>query len=66
MAGLAHSGQQHRKITAGIAIRKANERPKDVLNKPHEKLEIEYERDQKQDHEVKNDGDIDRGPTHGI
>jgi len=36
-----------------------NERLKDVLNKPREKLEIEDERDQK-DQEVENDCEIDR------
>ena len=37
-----------------------NERLKDVLNKPREKLEIEDERDQEKDR------DIDRGPTHSL
>ncbi len=43
-----------------------NERLKDVLNKPREKLEIEDERDQEKDQEVENkreiDRDIDRDP----
>ena len=43
-----------------------NERLKDVLNKPREKLEIEEERDQEKKQEVEKDRDIDRGPTHGI
>ncbi|MDE9451512.1 MobA/MobL family protein [Aliiroseovarius sp. Z3] len=43
-----------------------NERLKDVLNKPREKLEIEEERDQEKDQEVEKDHDIDRGPTHGL
>ena len=42
-----------------------NERLKDVLNKPREKLQIEDERDQERDQEVEADRDIDRGPTHG-
>jgi len=37
-----------------------NERLKDVLNKPPEKLEIEDGRDQKMDQEVENDREIDR------
>jgi hypothetical protein len=53
---------------AGRAQRKpsVNERLKDVLNKPREKLEIEDERDQEKDQEVEKDRDIDRGPTHGL
>lgn len=43
-----------------------NERLKDVLNKPREKLEIENERDQEKDREVEEDRNIDRGPTHRI
>ncbi|MEL7225393.1 MAG: hypothetical protein AAGL17_11125 [Cyanobacteria bacterium J06576_12] len=47
-----------------------NERLKDVLNKPREKLEIEDDRDQEKDQEAENergiDRDIDRGPTHGL
>ncbi|MEP2892373.1 MobQ family relaxase [Tateyamaria sp.] len=43
-----------------------NERLKDVLNKPRDKLEIEDERDQEKDQEVEKDRDIDRWPTHGI
>ena len=49
-----------------------NERLKDVLNKPRERLEIEDERDQEKDQEVEKendreiDRDIDRGPTHGL
>ena len=39
-----------------------NERLKDVLNKPREKMEIEEERDDEQ--EVEKDRDIDLGPTH--
>ena len=39
-----------------------NERLKDVLNKPREKLEIEDERDQEKDQEVEKDRDIDRDP----
>ncbi|WP_298922410.1 MobQ family relaxase [uncultured Roseobacter sp.] len=42
-----------------------NERLKDVLNKPRAKLEIEDDRDQEKDQEVRKDRDIDRGPTHG-
>ena len=37
-----------------------NERLKDVLNKPREKLEIEEERDVEKDQEVENDREIDR------
>ena len=37
-----------------------NERLKDVLNKPLEKLEIEDERDQEKDQEVENEREIDR------
>ena len=37
-----------------------NERLKDVLNKPREKLEIEDERDQEKDQEVENEREIDR------
>ncbi|MES0864822.1 MobQ family relaxase [Ruegeria sp. SCPT10] len=43
-----------------------NERLKDVLNKPREKLEIEDDRDQEKDQEVEKDREIDRGPTHGF
>ncbi len=43
-----------------------NERLKDVLNKPREKLEFEDERDQEKDQDVGKDRDIDRGPTHGM
>ncbi|MEM6899809.1 MAG: MobQ family relaxase [Pseudomonadota bacterium] len=43
-----------------------NERLKDVLNKPREKLEVEDDRDQDKDQEVEKDRDIDRGPTHGL
>ena len=45
-----------------------NERLKDVLNKPREKLEIEEECDQEKEkeQEVEKDRDIDRGPTHGM
>ncbi|SHF68404.1 plasmid mobilization system relaxase [Litoreibacter ascidiaceicola] len=39
-----------------------NERLKDVLNKPRERLEIEAERDQEKDQEVEKDRDIDRDP----
>ena len=39
-----------------------NERLKDVLNKPREKLEIEDEREQEKDQEVEKDRDIDRDP----
>jgi hypothetical protein len=39
-----------------------NERLKDVLNKPRERLEIEDERDQEKDKEVEKDRDIDRDP----
>ena len=41
-----------------------NERLKDVLNKPREKLEIEGERDQEKDQEVEkeNEREIDRDP----
>ncbi len=50
----------------GREVRKptVNERLKDVLNKPLEKLEIEDERDHEK--EVEKDLDIDRGPKHGI
>jgi len=46
----------------GREVRKpsVNDRLKDVLNKPREKLEIEDERDQKKDREVENERDIDR------
>ena len=46
----------------GREVRKSsvNERLKDVLNKPREKLEIEEERDQEKDQEVENDREIDR------
>jgi hypothetical protein len=37
-----------------------NERLKDVLNKPREKLEIEDDRDQEKEQEVEKDRDIDR------
>jgi len=37
-----------------------NERLKDVLNKPREKLEIEDARGQERDQEVENDREIDR------
>ena len=40
-----------------------NERLKDVLNKPRERLEIEDERDQEKDQEVEKDRDIDRDPS---
>jgi MobA/MobL family protein len=48
----------------GRAARKpsVNERLKDVLNKPREKLEIKDERDQEKDQEVEKDRDIDRDP----
>ncbi|WP_209599657.1 MobQ family relaxase [Ruegeria sp. HKCCSA071] len=39
-----------------------NERLKDVLNKPREKLEIKNERDQEKEQEVEKDRDIDRDP----
>ena len=39
-----------------------NERLKDVLNKPREKLEIEDAREQEKDQEVEKDRDIDRDP----
>ncbi|MEM8575775.1 MAG: molybdopterin-guanine dinucleotide biosynthesis protein MobA, partial [Pseudomonadota bacterium] len=39
-----------------------NERLKDVLNKPREKLEIEDEREQEKEQEVEKDRDIDRDP----
>jgi len=39
-----------------------NERLKDMLNKPRERLEIEDERDQEKDQEVEKDRDIDRDP----
>jgi hypothetical protein len=47
---------------AGREARKpsVNERLKDVLNKPREKLEIEDEREQEKDQEVEKDRDIDR------
>lgn len=37
-----------------------NERLKDVLNKPRERLEIEQERDQEKDRETENEREIDR------
>jgi len=37
-----------------------NERLKDVLNKPRERLEIEGERDQERDQEAENNREIDR------
>lgn len=43
-----------------------NERLKDVLNKPREKLEIEDESEQEKDKEVQKDRGIDWGPTHGF
>ncbi|WP_298972681.1 MobA/MobL family protein [uncultured Roseobacter sp.] len=43
-----------------------NERLRDVLNKPREKLEVEDEREQEKDQEVEKDRDIDRGPTHDL
>ena len=39
-----------------------NDRLKDVLNKPREKLEIGEERDQEKEQEVEKDRDIDRDP----
>jgi len=39
-----------------------NQRLKDVLNKPRERLEIEDEREQEKDQEVEKDRDIDRDP----
>lgn len=39
-----------------------NERLKDVLNKPRERLEIEDEREREKDQEVEKDRDIDRDP----
>ena len=53
------TGRQERKPSV-------NERLKDVLNKPREKLEIEDEGDQEKDQEVEKDREIDRGPTHGM
>lgn len=53
------AGREDRKPTV-------NERLKDVLNKPREKLEIEDEREQEKDRDDDKDRDIDRGPTHGI
>jgi|TARA_R110000744_G_scaffold377735_1_gene493044 hypothetical protein len=49
---------------AGREARKpsVNERLKDVLNKPREKLEIEDEREQEKDQEVEKDRDIYRDP----
>ena len=49
------TGREARKPTV-------NERLKDVLNKPREKLEIEDERDQQKEQEVEKDRDIDRDP----
>ncbi|UUV08739.1 MobQ family relaxase [Ruegeria sp. YS9] len=43
-----------------------NERLKDLLNKPREKLEIENARDQEKNQEVEKDRDIDRGATYGV
>ena len=50
----------------GSADRKpsVNERLKDVLNKPREKLETEDDRDQEKDQEVDNDREIHREPIH--
>ncbi|MBM2299653.1 molybdopterin-guanine dinucleotide biosynthesis protein MobA, partial [Sulfitobacter pseudonitzschiae] len=39
-----------------------NERLKDVLNKPRERLEIKDERKQDKDQEVEKERDIDRDP----
>ena len=39
-----------------------NERLKDVLNKPREKLKIEEEREQEKDEGIEKDRDIDRDP----
>ena len=52
----------------GREVRKpsVNDRLKDVLNKPREKLEIEDDRNHEKDQEVEKDRDIDRGPTHGM
>ena len=47
------AGREARKLSV-------NERLKDVLNKPLEKLEIEDERDQEKDQEVENEREIDR------
>ena len=47
------TGREARKLSV-------NERLKDVLNKPLEKLEIEDERDQEKDQEVENEREIDR------
>lgn len=49
---------------AGREARKpsVNERLKDVLNKPREKLEIEDERGQEKEQEVEKERDIDRDP----
>ena len=41
-----------------------NERLKDVLDKPREKLEIEDARERQKGKEVEKDRDVDRGPTH--
>uniref|UniRef100_UPI003C7C604D MobA/MobL family protein n=1 Tax=Leisingera sp. S232 TaxID=3415132 RepID=UPI003C7C604D len=49
------SGREERKPSV-------NERLKDVLNKPRERLEIEDERDKEKDQEVEKDRDVDRDP----
>ncbi len=51
----AETGREERKPSV-------NERLKDVLNKPRQRLEIEDERDQEKDQEVEKDRDIDRDP----
>ena len=53
------TGREERKPAVNVRL-------KDVLNKPREKLEIDGERDQEKEQEVKKDRDIDRGPTHGM
>ena len=54
--GLTDPGEETTREGRNLSV---NERLKDVLNKPREKLEIEDERDQK-DQEVENDCEIDR------
>lgn len=62
--GSAQRQRQDRSEDIGREDRKpsVNERLKDVLNKPREKLEIEDEREQEKDQEVEKDRDIDRDP----
>ena len=58
----AHRQRQDRSDDTGREDRKpsVNERLKDVLNKPRERLDNEDERDREKDQEVEKDRDIDR------